>query len=63
MKTKLATTSWFAAVIFAIIGMMLPPAGQIDASVLILIAQFLVLCATFLGVDSYVDIIRTKLNK
>lgn len=63
MKTKLATTSWMAAIAFALIGMLLPPAGQIDASVLILIAQLLVLCATFLGVDSYVDIIRARLNK
>lgn len=62
MKTKLATLSWFAAVVFAIMAMLMPPIGHIDASVLILIAQFLVLCATFLGVDSYVDIIRAKLK-
>lgn len=37
------------AVVLSAVALMLPPAGTIDASVLILIAQILVLVATILG--------------
>ncbi|MDO4949683.1 MAG: hypothetical protein Q4E55_05895 [Bacteroidales bacterium] len=50
--------SWVAAVGFGVAGLCLPPQGEIDGSVLILIAQLLVMCVTFMGVDSYVNIIR-----
>jgi len=33
--------------------MWLPPQGVIDGSVLILVAQLLVLCATFLGIKDF----------
>lgn len=33
------------AIVFALFGLLLPPLGVVHASVLILVAQFLVLCA------------------
>lgn len=60
MKQKVAIMSWVAAMVFAIWGFLAPPKGSIDSSVLILIAQLLVLCATFLGVESYVNLIDRK---
>ena len=50
MKRKLALASWVVAVILSVAALLLPPTGYIDHSVLLLIAQFLLLCATFLGV-------------
>ena len=58
MKTKLALASWVVAVILSAVALLLPPTGSIDHSVLLLLAQFLLLCATFLGVDSYVNLIK-----
>ena len=58
MKSKLAVASWVVAVVLASVALLLPPTGVIDHSVLILVAQFLLLCATFLGVDGYVNLIR-----
>jgi len=59
VRLNLALLSWVAAVAFAIVGMLLPPQGEISGSVLILVAQLLVLCATFLGIDGYVNIIKS----
>ena len=42
--------------------MMMPPQGEISGSVLILVAQLLILCATFLGIKDYRDIINRKLS-
>lgn len=58
MKAKLAVASFIAAVLFATLGLLLPPTGIIDASVNMLVAQLLVLTATLLGVDSYYTKIR-----
>lgn len=58
MKTKLAWLAFFVAVAFATISLFLPPQGKIDASVLMWCAQLLILCATFLGVESYVNVIK-----
>ena len=55
MKRKIALLSFCSAVAFAAAGLYLPPMGVIDSSVLMLVAQLLVLCATLLGVDSYFD--------
>ena len=55
MKRKIALLSFISAVAFAAAGLFLPPQGEIDSSVLMLVAQLLVLCATLLGVDSYFD--------
>jgi len=49
MKKYLSVASFVCAMLFATAGMWIPPQGEIDSSVLILIAQLLVLCATFLG--------------
>lgn len=58
MKTKLAWLAFVVAVAFATISLLLPPQGKIDASVLMWCAQLLILCATFLGVESYVNVIK-----
>ena len=58
MKRKLALASWVVAVILSAVALLLPPTGYIDYSVLLLVAQFLLLCDTFLGVDSYVNLIK-----
>ena len=63
MKKKLALASWMSAVVFATAGILTPPVGEIDESVLMLIAQLLVFCATLLGVDSYFDKMRELLKK
>lgn len=52
-----------SAVVFATAGILTPPVGEIDESVLMLIAQLLVFCATLLGVDSYFDKMRELLKK
>ena len=41
--------------------MMMPPQGEISGSVLILVAQLLILCTTFLGIKDYHNIINRKL--
>lgn len=63
MKEFIAITSFICAILFACAALLIPPKGVIDSSVLVLIAQLLILCATFLGVESYVDIIRRKSNE
>ena len=60
MKARLALASFIAALVFAATGMYLPPQGEIDGSVLILVAQLLVLTATFLGIKDYNNIINRK---
>lgn len=49
LKAYLAVASFVFAIIFAFTGMFCDPRGIVDNSVLILIAQLLVLCATMLG--------------
>ena len=63
MKQKLALASWVIAVVLSVVALLLPPTGVIDNSVIILVAQFLLLCATFLGVDSYVNMIKSHMNE
>ena len=50
MKKNLSVAAFVCAILFAGVGLWLPPQGEIDGSVLILVAQLLVLCATFLGI-------------
>lgn len=52
-KKTLAYFAFFFAIVFALLGLLLPPMGVIDASVNMLIAQLLVLCATLLGIKSF----------
>jgi hypothetical protein len=63
MKEAIAVASFLCAILFGCAALVIPPRGVIDSSVLVLIAQLLILCATFLGVESYVDIIRRKSNE
>lgn len=63
MKAVIAFLSWVAAVLFGTAAMLLPPQGEIDTSVLMLIAQLLLLCATLLGVEHYVDKIHDIMKK
>ncbi len=58
MKARLAWVAFVVAVVFATVSLFLPPQGKIDASVLMWCAQLLILCATFLGVESYVNVIK-----
>ena len=58
MKARLAWLAFVVAVVFATISLFLPPRGKIDPSVLMWCAQLLILCATFLGVESYVNVIK-----
>ena len=60
MKTNIALYSFVAAIIFAATSLLLPPTGVIDRSVLVLVAQLLVLCATFLGIKDYTNLINRK---
>ena len=62
MKRILSLASFVCAILFAAAGMMMPPQGEISGSVLILVAQLLILCATFLGIKDYRDIINRKLS-
>ena len=49
--------------IIAVWAMLLPPQGEVDQSILITIAQFLVFAATLLGVDSSVERLKKLLKK
>ncbi len=60
MKNCLSVVSFAAALAFAAWGMWLPPQGEISGSVLILVAQLLVLCTTFLGIKDYANLIKRK---
>lgn len=57
-KIILSYLSFLAAIGFGIAGLALPPLGFIHSSVLILIAQLLVLCATLLGLSVKFDLSR-----
>ncbi|MCR5394639.1 MAG: hypothetical protein K6E86_04530 [Bacteroidales bacterium] len=52
MKQKMALFSFVAAICFATLSLFLPPEGEIDSSVLLLVAQLLVLCTTLLGIKA-----------
>ena len=62
MKTKLAYSSFGVATILVFTGLIIPPQGVVDGSVLIAMGQFLIMCATLAGVGQYVDIIRRFSN-
>ena len=49
-KEVLAAAALLMAGVLALWGMLLPPAGDIENNMLVLIAQFLVFAATLLGV-------------
>lgn len=47
--------SFVVGVILTFLGLLLPPMGVIDNSVLVAVGQFLTLAATGLGVKEYID--------
>lgn len=50
-----AIASFVVGVVLTFLGLLLPPIGVIDNSVLVAAGQFLTLCATGLGVKEYVQ--------
>ena len=62
LKSILAVASFVAAIGFGIAGLIIPPPGQISGSVLLLISQFLVLSAGFIGMSLHVDLLAKKIN-
>lgn len=56
IKILLAVSSFIFAILFGGIALIIPPPGVIDASVLILIAQLLVLTCTLIGLQLKVDL-------
>lgn len=58
IKKRLSVAAFVWACLLSGVAMAIPPQGQIHQSVLFLCAQFLVLCATLLGVDFYVQKIK-----
>lgn len=63
VKEILSAVALIVAGIIAVWAMLLPPQGEIDQSILITIAQFLVFAATLLGVDSSVERLKKLLKK
>lgn len=56
VRIILAIAAFLGAIGFGISGICIPPPGEIHGSVLILIAQFLVLSATFVGLNLKFDL-------
>lgn len=53
----------FAGVILAFVGIFIPPAGVIEASVLTVIAEFLTFAGSAMGIGSYTAIQIHKIDK
>lgn len=62
-KEILSCIALIVAATIAIWAMLLPPIGEVNQSVLITIAQFLVFAATLLGVEGSIDRLRKLLKK
>lgn len=63
VKTRLAIASFTVATILCIVGMLLPPIGDIAGNVLIAMGQFLILTATLLGVSDAFDKIHNLVKR
>ena len=61
-KLRLAVASFIAGVFFGLLGMLIIPYGVIDATVLVMVAQLLVLCATLLGRNITIDLEHKYFN-
>jgi hypothetical protein len=59
MKAWCAVYALLVSSVVAIWALVLPPLGEIDQSVLVLVAQLLVFAATMLGVSSGLDKIKS----
>lgn len=64
MKNKLVTffILFFCGVGFGAAGMVLPPTGIIHSSVLILVGQIFILCASIYGYEIHFDINKGKFD-
>lgn len=58
VKEILATAAVTMASVLSVTALLIPPQGEIDASVLYVVAQFLLFSGTMLGVDVAVERIR-----
>jgi hypothetical protein len=63
IKNILATFATTAATVLSIWALLLPPQGEIDQSVLFVIAQFLLFAATLLGVDFAFERLKDSMRK
>ena len=63
VKDTLAALALAVASLLAIWALLLPPQGEIDQSVLLSIAQFLIFSATLLGVDGAIDKMKALLKQ
>lgn len=61
-KEILAATALIVASVLAVWGMLLPPVGDVEQNLLILVAQFLVFAATLLGIGSTFERFLMKLQ-
>lgn len=62
IKTIIAVCSFFWACVISAVALMLPPAGVIDSTVLVLVAQLLVLVSTIVGINLPIIINRNGPN-
>lgn len=62
IKQVLAVLSFFAGVVFGLLGVFIIPKGVIDGSVLIMCAQLFFLSATFLGLNVHFDLTKKKFS-
>ena len=51
------------AVVLTFTSLLLPPQGELSGSALAVIAQLLLLIASYLGLSDYVNLIKAKLDK
>lgn len=62
-KELLAAAALIVASVLAVWGMLLPPVGDVEQNLLILVAQFLVFAATLLGIGSTFERLLKRLQE
>ena len=62
-KEVIIVTCLLFAIVLAFVSLLLPPTGEISGSVLALIAQLLLLVASYMGLNDYINLIKAKLDK
>ena len=62
-KEILAAAALIVASVLAVWGMLLPPVGDVEQNLLILVAQFLVFAATLLGIGSTFERLLKRLQE
>lgn len=62
-KETLAAAALLVASVLAVWGMLLPPLGDVEQNLLILVAQFLVFAATLLGIGGAFEKFFSRLSK